>query len=66
MTTVAPVAATTAPRVSERRRDRALSLLSGVFGCSTGDMWLEYLGWGMPLSHHVRIDSGAAPAVGLL
>ncbi len=43
MTTVAPAAAKTAPRVSVRSRDRALSLLSGVFGSSIGDMWSEYL-----------------------
>ncbi|MDR3651290.1 MAG: hypothetical protein P4L20_19560 [Acidimicrobiales bacterium] len=60
------MAAKIAPRVSVRSRDRALSLFSGVFGWSMGDMTLEYLLGGKPLSHHARIDSGAAPAVGLL
>jgi hypothetical protein len=60
------VAAKIAPRVNVRSRDRAFSLFSGVFGWSMGDMTLEYLCWGTSLSHHARIDSGAAPAVGLL
>ena len=66
MTTVAPVAAKTAPRVSARSRDLALSLLSGVGGWSIWGMWSGYLYWGTPLSHHRRIDTVAAPAVGLL
>jgi hypothetical protein len=39
MATVAPVAATMAPRVSARSRDLALSLSAGVLGWPVTDMW---------------------------
>src|SRR5208282_4669525 len=46
MTTVAPAAATTTPRVRLRSRERAFSLFSGVLGWSMDDMRSEYLCWG--------------------
>jgi len=53
MTTVAPAAATTTPRVRLRSRERAFSLFSGVLGWSMDDMRSEYLCWGgTPSSHH--------------
>ena len=66
MTTVAPAAANTAPRVNVRNRDVALSLLSGVLGSSVGDIGRSTSAGGTPLSHHRRIDTVAVPAVGLL
>ena len=66
MTTVAPVAAKTAPRVSERSRDLALSLLSGVRGWSIWDMWSGYLCSGdapippSPNRHRRSIRCGSA------
>jgi hypothetical protein len=41
MATVAPVAARTAPRVTVRSRDLALSLSAGVLGWPGADMWLK-------------------------
>ncbi len=67
--TVAPVAAITAPRVSIRRRNLALSLSVGVFAWLGGDMRLPFLGLGMPrrpLPHHARIDPDRGPAVDFL
>ena len=65
MNTVAPVAAKIAPRVTLRSRDRAFSLLSGVFGGSM-DAMVGFLWWGTPSSEHRRIDPLAGSAVGLL
>ncbi len=69
MAAVNPVAARTDTRVRARSREWIFSLLSGVFGWATGDMWTEYLCTSAvrtPLSHHARIDTLARPAVGLL
>jgi hypothetical protein len=63
---VAPVAARTIPRVRRRSRDRAISLLWGVFGWLLDDMWLENLSFGTLPSQHPRIETLARPAVGLL
>ena len=53
MTTVAPAAATTTPRVRLRSRDRAFSLFSGVLGWSMDDMRSDVpLPGGTPSSHH--------------
>ena len=64
--TVAPVAATMAPRVRRRRRDRGSLPALGRVGLAR-----LTCGWrtslvGTPLSHHARIDTDARPAVGLL
>ena len=61
--TVAPPAATIAPRVRKRTRDLALSLSAGLFGW-LGDMGGPRLA--TPLSQHARFDTDAGSAVALL
>jgi hypothetical protein len=55
MATVAPVAARTAPQVSERNRDVVLSRSRGVFGKWLADMWMGNLSWERP--YPIIIDS---------
>jgi hypothetical protein len=60
--TVAPVAATMAPRVRNRSREWALSLSAGVLGWAGSGMWGNPRSGTAP-SHHARFDTSAGPAV---
>ncbi len=60
--TVAPAAATTAPRVRVRKRVFALSLSAGVFVSTRPDMWLTFLGRGRPYPNMLE----STPAQGRL
>ena len=64
--TVAPVAARTAPRVSQRSRDVGPFPFARGVGRVSGGHWMGNLFVGTPPSDHRRLDTLAAPAVGLL
>jgi hypothetical protein len=66
MTTVAPVAATIAPRVSMRNRDWALSRSVAGLGWAESDMVGDVPRLETSPSEHARFDSNAEPAVVLL
>jgi hypothetical protein len=66
MTTVAPVAATIAPRVRVRSRDWALSRSVGVLGWGDSAMVGGIPRLETSPSEHARFDPDAQPAVALL
>jgi hypothetical protein len=66
MTTVAPVAATIAPRVSTRSRDWALSRSVAGLGRADSDMVGDVPRLETSPSEHPRFDTDAEPAVLLL
>ena len=65
-TAVAPVAASTAPRVTRRRRDCALALLWGLCGSGGRDIDGATSARGTPPSQHGQFDPGSGCAVRFL